>query len=126
MIDITTVLKDPDLGSTVFEVVRTVYRREMGTVAEEGQEVYEAVGCIHPGTAEQINQLPEEERREEFIVVYTETALSMGMNEGTIYSGPDRIRWSGKEWRLVKLKPWSMFGFVQGFAVLTDEEGTGS
>ena len=126
MIDITTVLKDPELGSTAFEVVRTMYRREMGAVAKEEREVIEAVGCIHPGTAEQINQLPEEDRREEFIVVYTETGLSMGTNEGREYSGPDRIQWNGQLWRLVKLKPWTGFGFVQGYAVLVDEEGTGS
>jgi hypothetical protein len=38
-----------------------------------------------------IQLLPEEERHEEFIAIYTDFALSLGSDHGSTYTGPDRI-----------------------------------
>ncbi len=66
--------------------------------------------------------LPEEDRREEFISVYTDFPLSLGENDGgETYSVPDRILWNGEAWRVVKVRNWGDFGYFQGFAVKTHE-----
>ena len=43
----------------------------------------QALGCVHPGTPEMIRLLPEEERAETFIAVYTDYPLSTGMPEAS-------------------------------------------
>ncbi len=110
-------LADPELGFTAFTVLRTTYSLQDGTSVPEVQTL-PASGCIHPGTPETVRLLPEEERHEEFIVLYTGFALSLGENGGgETYSTPDRIRWNGETWRVVRTRNWSMFGYHQGVAV---------
>ena len=66
--------------------------------------------------------LPEEERTEEYIAVYTGFPLSLGENDGgSTYTVPDRILWNGKTWRVVRVRSWGMFGYVQGLAVKMQE-----
>ena len=119
--DISAVLTDPELGFAAFSVLRTTYRlQDGGSVPSE--ETLPASGCIHPGTPEMVQLLPEEERHEEFIVIYTGFALSLGENGGgETYSTPDRILWNGAAWRMVQVKDWSMFGYHQGLAVKMHE-----
>ena len=115
--EVMSALTDAELGFTSFSVLRTTYRlQDGGSVLSE--ETLPASGCIHPGTPETVRLLPEEERHEEFIVIYTGFALSPGENSGgETYSTPDRILWNGAVWRVVQVKDWSMFGYVQGVAV---------
>lgn len=115
--DLSPALTDPELGFMAFTVQRTVYRRQNGTSVPAVQTLT-ASGCIHPGTPEMIQLLPEEERHEEFIAVYTGFALSLGENGGGVsYSVPDRILWNGETWRVVRVRDWSVFGYCQAFAV---------
>ena len=66
--------------------------------------------------------LPEEDRAEEFIVIYTDFALSLGENDGGAeYTVPDRILWNGETWRVVKVRDWAMFGYYQALAVMMHE-----
>ena len=117
MIDFSPVLTDPDLGFTAFTVQRTTYTRQDGTSVPTVQTL-PASGCIHPGTPETVRLLPEEERHEEFIVIYTGFTLSQGENDGgETYSTPDRILWNGEIWRVVQVKNWSMFGYIQALAI---------
>ena len=117
MIDLSAALTDPDLGFTAFTVQRTTYRRQNGTSVPAVQSL-PASGCIHPGTPEMIQLLPEEERAEEFIAIYTDLALSIGENDGgEEYSVPDRILWNESAWRMVRVRNWSAFGYYQGYAV---------
>ena len=122
LISLTSVLADPEMGFTGFTVLRTSYRRQNGETVPSSQE-FPASGCIHPGTPEMLQLLPEEERAEEFIVVYTEFPLSPGENDGGAeYSVPDRIQWNGETWRVVKVRDWGMFGYVQALAVRVRDE----
>ena len=123
MISLTPALTDPDLGFTGFTVQRTTYRRQDGTSLPAVQTL-PASGCIHPGTPEMVQLLPEEERAEEFIAVYTDYALSTGTPEstGASFIGPDRIHWNNRTWRVVRVRDWQMFGYYQAYAVLMDEE----
>ena len=120
---ISSVLHDPELGSVSFTVERiTCTRSREGTVSRSvtGQ----AAGCVHPGTAEALKLLPEEEKNEPCIVIYTDYALSTGTSadDSGSFTAPDRIRWNGQTWRVVRVRNWQGFGFVQALAVLINEE----
>ncbi len=120
--DISSAVFDPELGSTSFTVERITYTRSReGTASRSVTE--QATGCIHPGTAEALKLLPEEERQEACIVIYTDYPLSTGIPEdaGVSFTGADRIHWNGQTWRVVKVRDWSAFGYVQAYAVLLQE-----
>ena len=120
-ISLDPALQDPELGYTAFTVQRTSYRRQNGESVPAVQMI-PASGCINPGTPEMVQLLPEEERHEEFIAVYTDYALSLGENDGGAdYSVPDRIIWNGAAWRVVRVRNWSMFGYYVGYAVKMHE-----
>ena len=121
MIDLSFALYAPELGAVSFTVERITYRRSGGTVTSSTQ-TFSAKGCIHPGTPEMVQLLPEEDRHETFIAIYTDFALSLGSNEGITYSGPDRIHCGEQTWRVVKVRDWSAFGYYQAYAVLMKEE----
>ena len=59
---ITDVLMDPELGRSAFTVERLTYTRS-ATGTSSRSQTYSALGCVHPGTPEMIQLLPEEERR---------------------------------------------------------------
>ena len=120
--DISSAVFAPELGSTSFTVERITYTRcREGTTSRSVTE--QARGCIHPGTAEALKLLPEEERQEACIVIYTDYPLSTGIPEdaGASFTGADRIHWNGQNWRVVKVRDWSAFGYVQAYAVLLQE-----
>ena len=56
------------------------------------------MGCIHPGTPEMLQLLPEEEKNETFIAIYTDYPLSTGIPEdvGVSFTAPDRVHWNGQ------------------------------
>ena len=119
--DVSAALTDPDRGCTAFSVQRITYRRQNGESVPSVQTL-PASGCIHPGTPEMVQLLPEEERHEEFIAVYTGFALSLGENNGgTAYTAPDRILWNGETWRVIRVRDWSVFGYCQALAVKMNE-----
>ena len=119
--DVSAALTDPDLGFTAFTVQRIMYRLQNGESVPSVQTL-PASGCIHPGTPEMVQLLPEEERHEEFIAVYTDFPLSLGENVGGAeYSVPDRILWNGETWRVVRVRDWSVFGYYQALAVKMNE-----
>ena len=121
IMDLSPALTDPELGFTGFTVLRTSYRRQNGESVPSDQ-LLPASGCIHPGAPEMLQLLPEEDRAEEFIAVYTDFALSLGENDGEeTYTVPDRILWNGETWRVVKVRDWGMFGYHQGLAVRMHE-----
>ena len=121
--DISSVIFDPELGCTTFTVERITYTRSReGTTS--GVQTELVSGCIHPATAEALKLLPEEERNDTFIVIYTDYPLSTGIPEdaGVSFTGSDRILWSGQTWRVVRVRDWYGFGYVQALAVLIQEE----
>jgi hypothetical protein len=120
---ITDAVFDPELGCTAFTVERIAYTRSRsGTTSRS--TIAQALGCIHPGTTEMLQLLPEEEKTDEFIAIYTDYVLSTGMPEGSgasSFTGPDRIHWNGKTWRVVRVRDWQTFGYYQAYAVLMQE-----
>ncbi|MCR5566106.1 MAG: hypothetical protein K6F61_04585 [Clostridiales bacterium] len=121
--NITSAIFDPELGCTAFTVERITYTRtRAGTTSRT--VTAQARGCIHPGTPEMIQLLPEEEREEQFIAIYTDYALSTGTPEstGVSFTGPDRIHWKNRTWRVVRVRDWESFGYFQAYAVLMHDE----
>ena len=120
---ISDALFDPELGCTAFTVERITYTRSRsGTTSRT--VTAQAMGCIHPGTPEMLQLLPEEERAEQFITIYTDYALSTGTPEGagaSSFAGPDRVHWNSQTWRVVRVRDWQMFGYYQAYAVLMRE-----
>ena len=121
MFSISPAIMDPELGSVTFTVERSVWKRDQGENVLLAKSTASAVGCIHPGNAESLSQLPEEDRHEEHIVIYTAYPLSLGQNDGITFTVPDRILWDNACWRVVKIKDWSAFGYIQAQAVLIRE-----
>ena len=120
--DISFAVFDPELGCTAFTVERITYTRtRVGTTSRS--VTAQAAGCIHPGTPEMIQLLPEEEKNEQFIEIYTDYALSTGTPEGSgaSFIGPDRIHWKNQTWRVVRVRDWQAFGYCQAYAVLIHE-----
>ena len=120
--NITDAVFDPELGCVAFTVERITYTRtRTGTTSRS--TTAQAMGCIHPGTPEMIQLLPEEEKNEQFIAIYTDYALSTGTPEatGASFMGPDRVHWGGQTWRVVRVRDWQMFGYYQAYAVLMHE-----
>ena len=116
--NITDAIFDPELGCTAFTVERITYTRSRSGTTSRSTTA-RAMGCIHPGTPEMIRLLPEEEREEQFIAIYTDYALSTGTPEstGASFMGPDRIHWNNQTWRVVRVRDWQMFGYYQAYAV---------
>ena len=121
--DITSAILDPEMGCTAFTVERITYTRtRSGTTARS--MTAQAMGCIHPGTPEMLQLLPEEEKNNQFIAIYTDYALSTGTPEGSgavSFTAPDRIHWNSQTWRVVRVRDWQMFGYYQAYAVLMQE-----
>ena len=121
--NLSEVIFDSDLGGTAFTVDRiTCARSRSGTTSRT--ETIPARGCIHPGTPETLRLLPEEAKADQFIVIYTDYALSTGTPEGhgaSSFTGPDRIHWKGQTWRVVRVRNWETFGCFQAYAVLMQE-----
>ena len=111
---------DPELGMTAFTVTRPVYTRTPSGVTEQ-EAVSAAAGTIHPAAPEELQLLPEEERSETAIVIHTDFALSTGEDRGKRFTGPDRITWNGRDWRVVSVRDWSMFGYYKAIAVMLHE-----
>ena len=124
MTDLTSAILDPELGAVSFTVERSVRKRDQGENVLLARSTASAVGCIHPGTAETLSQLPEEDRQEEHIVIYTQYPLSLGQNDGLTFTTPDRIHWQDRIWRIVRVRDWSLFGYIQALAVRIQEDLT--
>jgi hypothetical protein len=120
--NVTDAIFDPELGCTIFTVERITYTRTR-TGTTSSKVTSQATGCIHPGTPEMIQLLPEEERNNEFIMIYTDCALSVGIPEGNaaVFTGADQIGWNNRTWRVVRVRDWQMFGYYQAYAVLMRE-----
>ena len=116
--NITDAIFDPELGCTAFTVERITYTRSRSGTTSRSTTA-RAMGCIHTGTPEMIQLLPEEEKNEQFIAIYTDYALSTGTPEstGASFMGPDRIHWNNQTWRVVRVRDWQMFGYYQAYAV---------
>ena len=114
--DISSAILDPELGCSAFTAERLTYTRGISGPSSRSA-THQALGCVHPGMPEMLQLLPEEDRHDDFIAVYTDFALSLGSDHGSSWTAPDRIHWNAETWRVVRVRDWSMFGYYQALAV---------
>ena len=117
------VILDPNLGCTAFTVERITYTRSRSGTTSRTVTI-QAQGCIHPGTPEMLQLLPEEEKTDQFIAIYTDYVLSTGTPESSgasSFIAPDRIHWNNQTWRVIRVRDWKNFGYYQAYAVLIQE-----
>ena len=121
--DISSAIFDSELGCSAFTVERIKYTRSRDGTTSRGTTA-QGLGCIHPGTPEMMQLLPEEEKTDQFIAIYTDFPLSTGTPEGEAgasFVAADRVHWGGKAWRIVRVRDWSSFGYYQAYAVEINE-----
>ena len=122
MTELMNAITDPELGAVTFQVDRTIYRRTHGELIPV-RRTTTATGCIHPGPPELMQLMPEETRAERFIVIYTSLPLSAGVNEaGTTFQAADQVHYGERVWRVVRVRDWMQFGYVQALAVLVPQD----
>ncbi len=121
MIDVAGIVRDAELGGTAFTVVRRIWRRKEGESVLLSTVNAVTHGCVHPGTPETLRLLPEEDRKETVIVVYTPYPLCTGVNSGITWQAADEILYDSARWRVVQVKDWGTQGLVKALAVLMRE-----
>ena len=122
MLNMSAIVNSSVLGATSFLLERSTFSHAGGQTLPVSTEQITSSGIICPGTPDMIEQLPEEHRHEEFIVVFSTMELSLGTKDGVRYTAPDRIHWVGRLWRLVRLRDWSRYGYWQGLAIKINNE----
>ena len=120
-ISLEPALQEPELGFTNFTIKRTIYRNSYGRFISS-EQIIPAEGIIQPGAPEMLKLFPEENRKDDYITIYTEEKLITGENPGgDSWSAADKIRWDQRNWRVVKVRKWDDFGYIQAVAVLINE-----
>ena len=106
MIDVSSILTDPELGGTTFIVTRPYYARELGEVIPDGKEEFSVAGNIQPATSEDLLLFPEEERSEEMIIILSRFRFSLGETDDISFSSADIVTWREWDYRVIKVKNW--------------------
>ena len=122
--DILYTLQDRHLGYRVFCSFNTRCRRANGKTTRLRTRCA-CAGIVHPGNAEIRKNLPEECRKDDYIIVYTRYRLTEGETESdTVYVEADQLEpySDGILWRVVRVKEWKDFGFYSVLAVKINGE----
>ena len=129
MLDVSSILSDPELGGAVFTVTRKTYRRELGEVVLSESEGFTASGAVQPASSEDLALFPQEERSEDMIVILSPFHFSLGAADpsGLTFTSADTVRWQGRVYRVVRVKDWlSQGGYRKAWAVRQKEPPSGS
>jgi len=118
MLDVSDVLRDPDLVQSV-QVTRAAedvddHGRTLLTPGEISIQ-----GVVHPATEEQLQRLPEADRSNETIAVYTATRLTAGDDT----HAPDVVTWKGGTYLVKGVWDYSDYGYFEALAVSNTMQG---
>ncbi len=126
MVDLNNVLYDPELGGTVFSVMRQAWEKVCGEVKNAVVELHRNMpGNIQPAASVDRELFPQEARWEDLIQVLAAFPFTTGApDEGDgIIRGPDMILHGGRRYRVIRVKDWeSAGGYYKAWAVLAEEE----
>lgn len=113
MINLSEIVNDPDFAQDF------TIQRSSGGSWQAGKWVTSTIdvcgfGIIQPATAEELDQVPEGDRVKGAMSFHSESPLfethTTGPNDK--FAGTsDIICWRGENYRLVKVWPWSDFGY---------------
>lgn len=102
-IDVTDIVLDPDLGGQTFDVIReTVGVSEGGLRTTVGTRIVGQAGNVQPATSGELERLPEAERLNGAITVYTPFPLTAGDGNRTA----DVVWWEGRHYTVATSNAW--------------------
>ena len=112
--NVTRVLKSTRLGAQAFTIIRPSGQWQGGRWVEgdpEEAEEIKAFGNIQPATPDDLNQMPEGERRSGTIVIRTTQKFNMSGDGGS----SDRVHWNDNDYRVVRINRWEDYGWDEAF-----------
>ena len=112
--------RDRDLGCQTIFIRRTICSRRSGRQTRLPDAT---VGIVHAGTEKNRHLLPEENRGEDYIIVYSAYDLTEGKDpkgHHTILADIVEPFPGRTAWRVVRSKHWEEYGFTQALAVRTE------
>ena len=119
MPDVTEVIDDPDLGGgQPFQVVRQVRRRTLQAGASESihNEHINLTGNIQPAQTDDLQLLPEEDRKTRTIVIRALFAFQLGSDAQTSYTPADIVIFHDEVYKVIRIDDWSNWGFQTAYA----------
>lgn len=105
------------LGAAPFTVYRRTGAWTRGTFAASESPVF-ALGVIQPAGADALDQLPEGDRMQSAVTVYT----AFPLYEAAQDQPADEIEWRGARYRVVRVTRWDAYGYTQAVAVRSGTE----
>lgn len=118
MPDVTELFCDPDVGGgQSFQVERTTKVRVLGGGASSAS-IFSAIGSIQPAQPDELQQIPEEDRKNAVMAFRSSFAFQMGSDDDVTNILPDVIIYNGQRYRVLKLDNWSAYGWQCAFATL--------
>ena len=112
--------RDRDHGCQTIFIRRTIRSRKSGRQTRLPDAT---VGIVHAGTSKNRHLLPEGNRGEDFIIVYSTYDLTEGKDPKGHHTvlADIVVPFPGQTaWRIVRSKQWEEYGFTQALAVRTE------
>lgn len=96
------------LASGTYTITRTASGTydATGAYTQGGLSSFDIVASIQPATGRQLRDLPEGQRGDEVVAVFTITEL----RTRTPTTEPDTVAYRGEPWTLITVKRWDSFG----------------
>lgn len=117
--DITNILTDPDVGGgQQFTVVRQRITRKLNGAGTSVVTRTTCKGNIQPAQAIDLQQMPEEDRTSQTIVIRSTFHFSLGVDGTGWYEPPDEVVYSGKTYKVNRVDDWDAWGFTTAWAIL--------
>ena len=112
-----SVARDADLGGTEFSIHRKTWSYISGDPELIDLEIVYAWGTLHPADPTRLDLLPEESRHDPIVLIHSTEPLSLGVQDGDVWTSPDEIHWEDKVYRVFQIRPWQAYGFWKAWAV---------
>lgn len=118
--DVSDVLLDPDWAQEFIVTRYTAGVDSKGRTTESVMEI-DGIGVITPSSAEQLQRVPEADRSNEIIAVYS----TVQMTSGSDSFKPDVVTWRGNSYRVSSVMDWMDYGagYSLALCVSTDMQG---
>lgn len=105
-LDVSHILYDPRFSQS-FEIARTIRMVSPETgVCSTQRAVTPSQGVVNPLGEDAISRMPESDRNNSYITVWTQDEL----RTGTEYQLPDEVIYHGTSWRVERVQDWSAYG----------------
>lgn len=117
MIDVSELLTDPDFCQPGAITITRLEGRNVDGYFQTTPSSFETIGIIRPASTEDIKMLPEGDRVEGMIIIYTSVQL-FGTRKAQPNAGglSDEVTWQGENYKVVQAANYSQFGYYKSMA----------